>query len=199
MLDTQAAWLSIQAMNYLVGGENPERLGNGHPNIVPYQVFATADGHIMLTIGNDLQFQRFCEFADCIELADDERFSTNGARVKNRELLIEAMEPVLTSKPSREWLAELEKLTIGCGPINTVEQVFADPHIQDRGMVINMPHEALSGRKIPLVASPLRFSGTPVTYRHSPPVLGSNTEDVLREVLDLDEEAIKRLRSSKII
>ena len=199
MLDTQAAWLSIQAMNYLVGGENPERLGNGHPNIVPYQVFATADGHIMLTIGNDLQFQRFCEFADCIELADDERFSTNGARVKNRELLIEAMEPVLTSKPSQEWLAELEKLTIGCGPINTVEQVFADPHIQDRGMVINMPHEALSGRKIPLVASPLRFSGTPVTYRHSPPVLGSNTEDVLREVLDLDEEAIKRLRSSKII
>ncbi len=199
MLDTQAAWLSIQAMNYLVGGENPERLGNGHPNIVPYQVFATADGHIMLTIGNDLQFQRFCEFADCIELAEDERFATNGARVKNRELLIKAMEPVLTSKPSQEWLAELEKLTIGCGPINTVEQVFADPHIQDRGMVINMPHEALSGRKVPLVASPLRFSATPVTYRHSPPVLGSNTDDVLREVLDLDEEAIKQLRSSKII
>ena len=199
MLDTQAAWLSIQAMNYLVGGENPERLGNGHPNIVPYQVFATADGHIMLTIGNDLQFQRFCEFADCIELAEDKRFATNGARVKNRELLIEAMEPVLTSKPSQEWLAELEKLTIGCGPINTVEQVFADPHIQDRGMVINMPHEALSGRKVPLVASPLRFSATPVTYRHSPPVLGSNTDDVLREVLDLDEEAIKQLRSSKII
>ena len=199
MLDTQAAWLSIQAMNYLVGGENPKRLGNGHPNIVPYQVFATADGHIMLTIGNDLQFQRFCEFADCIELAEDERFATNGARVKNRELLIEAMEPVLTSKPSQEWLAELEKLTIGCGPINTVEQVFADPHIKNREMVINMPHEALGGREIPLVASPLRFSATPVTYRHSPPVLGSNTEDVLREVLDLDEEAIKQLRSNKII
>ena len=199
MLDTQAAWLSIQAMNYLVGGENPKRLGNGHPNIVPYQVFATADGHIMLTIGNDLQFRRFCEFADCIELAEDERFATNGARVQNRELLIEAMEPVLTSKPSQEWLAELEKLTIGCGPINTVEQVFADPHIKNREMVINMPHEALGGREIPLVASPLRFSATPVTYRHSPPVLGSNTEDVLREVLDLDEEAIKQLRSNKII
>ncbi len=199
MLDTQAAWLSIQAMNYLVGGENPKRLGNGHPNIVPYQVFATADGHIMLTIGNDLQFRRFCEFADCIELAEDERFATNGARVQNRELLIEAMEPVLTSKPSQEWLAELEKLTIGCGPINTVEQVFADPHIKNREMVINMPHEALGGREIPLVASPLRLSATPVTYRHSPPVLGSNTEDVLREVLDLDEEAIKQLRSNKII
>jgi crotonobetainyl-CoA:carnitine CoA-transferase CaiB-like acyl-CoA transferase len=199
MLDTQAAWLSIQAMNYLVGGENPKRLGNGHPNIVPYQVFATADGHIMLTIGNDLQFRRFCEFADCIELAEDERFATNGARVQNRELLIEALEPVLTSKPSQEWLAELEKLTIGCGPINTVEQVFADPHIKNREMVINMPHEAVGGREIPLVASPLRFSATPVTYRHSPPVLGSNTEDVLREVLDLDEEAIKQLRSNKII
>ena len=199
MLDTQAAWLSIQAMNYLVGGENPKRLGNGHPNIVPYQVFATADGHIMLTIGNDLQFRRFCEFADCIGLAEDERFATNGARVQNRELLIEAMEPVLTSKPSQEWLAELEKLTIGCGPINTVEQVFADPHIKNREMVINMPHEALGGREIPLVASPLRFSATPVTYRHSPPVLGSNTEDVLREVLDLDEEAINQLRSNKII
>ena len=105
----------------------------------------------------------------------------------------------MTSKPSQEWLAELEKLTIGCGPINTVEQVFADPHIQDRGMVINMPHEAVGGRKIPLVASPLRFSATPVTYRHSPPVLGGNTEDVLREELDLDEEAIKQLRSNKII
>ena len=199
MLDTQAAWLSIQAMNYLVGGENPKRLGNGHPNIVPYQVFATADGHIMLTIGNDLQFRRFCEFADCMELAEDERFATNGARVQNRELLIEAMDPVLASKPSQEWLAELEKLTIGCGPINTVEQVFADPHIKNREMVINMPHEALGGREIPLVASPLRFSATPVTYRHSPPVLGSNTEDVLREVLDLDEEAINQLRSNKII
>ena len=199
MLDTQAAWLSIQAMNYLVGGENPKRLGNGHPNIVPYQVFATADGHIMLTIGNDLQFRRFCEFADCMELAEDERFATNGARVQHRELLIEAMEPVLASRPSQEWLAELEKLPIGCGPINTVEQVFADPHIKNREMVLNMPHEALGGREIPLVASPLRFSATPVTYRHSPPVLGSNTEDVLREVLDLDEEAIKQLRSNKII
>jgi crotonobetainyl-CoA:carnitine CoA-transferase CaiB-like acyl-CoA transferase len=119
--------------------------------------------------------------------------------VQNRELLIVAMEPVLVSKSSQEWLSELEELTIGCGPINTVEQVFDDPHIRDRGMVINMPHEALAGREIPLVASPLRLSATPVTYRHSPPVLGSNTEDVLREELGLDEASIETLRTSKII
>jgi crotonobetainyl-CoA:carnitine CoA-transferase CaiB-like acyl-CoA transferase len=199
MLDTQAAWLSIQAMNYLIGGENPVRLGNGHPNIVPYQVFATADGHIMLTIGNDAQFRKFCEFAGCVELADDERFATNGGRVKNREPLIEAMKPVLASKISQMWLTELEKLTIGCGPINTVEQVFADPHVQDRGMVIKMPHEALGGREIPLVASPLRLSETPVTYRYSPPVLGSNTDEVLRDVLDLDDTALSGLKADNII
>ena len=199
MLDTQAAWLSIQAMNYLIGGENPPRLGNGHPNIVPYQVFATADGHIMLTIGNDAQFRKFCEFAECLELADDERFATNGGRVKNREPLIEAMKPVLASKPSQVWLTELERLTIGCGPINTVDQVFADPHVQDRGMVINMPHEALGGREIPLVASPLRFSETPVTYRHSPPVLGSDTDEVLRDFLELGDAALGQLKSDGII
>jgi crotonobetainyl-CoA:carnitine CoA-transferase CaiB-like acyl-CoA transferase len=199
MLDTQAAWLSIQAMNYLIGGEPPPRLGNGHPNIVPYQVFATADGHIMLTIGNDAQFQRFCEFAGCIELAEDQRFATNGARVTNRAALIEAMEPVLASRPSKEWLTELERLTIGCGPINSVDQVFADPHVQDRGMVITMPHDAVGGRDVPLVANPLRLSETPVSYRHTPPVLGADTVDVLRSVLELDEAELDGLRSAGII
>jgi len=199
MLDTQAAWLSIQAMNYLIGGEPPARLGNGHPNIVPYQVFATADGHIMLTIGNDAQFKRFCKFAGCMELTEDERFATNGLRVGNRDALIEVMEPVLAARPSQEWLTELERLTIGCGPINTVDKVFADPHVQDRGMVINMPHDAVGGRHVPLVANPLRFSENPVSYRHTPPVLGADTEDVLRSVLELDEAELDGLRSSGII
>ena len=199
MLDTQVAWLSIQAMNYLVGGSAPPRLGNGHPNIVPYQVFATADGHIMLTIGNDAQFQRFCDFAGCQELAADDRFATNGARVGNRVALVEAMTPVLASKPSAEWLTELERLTIGCGPINQLDQVFADPHVKDREMVINMPHDAIGGRDVPLVASPLRFSETPVSYRHTPPVLGADTEDVLRSVLDLDDAELDGLRSAGII
>jgi crotonobetainyl-CoA:carnitine CoA-transferase CaiB-like acyl-CoA transferase len=199
MLDTQVAWLSIQAMNFLVGGSAPPRLGNGHPNIVPYQVFATADGHIMLTIGNDAQFQRFCEFAGCPELAADDRFATNGARVGNRVALVEAMTPILASKPSAEWLRELERLTIGCGPINTMDQVFADPHVRDREMVINMPHDAINGADVPLVASPLRFSETPVSYRHSPPVLGADTDDVLRSVLALDDAELDGLRSSGII
>ena len=199
MLDTQAAWLSIQAMNYLIGGEAPPRLGNGHPNIVPYQVFATSDGHIMLTIGNDTQFKRFCEFAGCSALAADERFATNGARVGNREALIDAMEPVLAARPSQEWLTELERLTIGCGPINTLDQVFADPHVKARDMVINMPHAAVGGRVVPLVANPLRLSETPVSYRHSPPVLGADTDEVLRSVLKLDDAELDGLRTAGII
>ena len=199
MLDTQTAWLSIQAMNYLIGEEAPPRLGNGHPNIVPYQVFATSDGHIMLTIGNDAQFQRFCEFANCVELGEDERFSTNGARVINRSKLIDTLMPILASRSSQEWLSELQRLTIGCGPINTVDQVFADPHVKNRNMVINMPHEAVGGREVPLVANPLRLSDTPVSYRYAPPVLGADTEGVLRELLDIEDDELISLREKAII
>ncbi|MBD20334.1 MAG: CoA transferase [Rhodospirillaceae bacterium] len=199
MLDTQVAWLSIQAMNYLISGENPIRLGNGHPNIVPYQVFSTADGHIMLTIGNDTQFRRFCEFAGRTDIADDHKFKTNGDRVNNREQLIEVLKPVLASKSSGEWLTELEKLTIGCGPINTVQQVFDDQHVKDRGMIINMPHQAIDGGTFPLVASPLKFSNTPVTYRYSPPILGVDTENVLRDFLNMGDTELSELRDKKII
>ncbi len=199
MLDTQAAWLSIQAMNYLIGGEAPPRLGNGHPNIVPYQVFATSDGHIMLTIGNDAQFQRFCEFANCVDLAQDKRFATNGARVINRSKLIDTMVPILASRSSQEWLSELQRLTIGCGPINTIDQVFADPHVKNRNMVVNMPHEAVGGREVPLVANPLRLSDTPVSYRYAPPVLGADTEGVLRELLDIEDDELISLREKAII
>jgi len=199
MLDTQVAWLSIQAMNYLVGGANPERLGNGHPNIVPYQVFQTADGYIMLTIGNDGQFQRFCEFAGRPDLAEDARFATNAARVTNRAALIEQMKPLLAARPSAVWLEEMEKRTIGCGPINNVDQVFADPQVKARGMVIGMNHAAVGGAEVPLVASPLRFSETPVSYRHTPPMVGEHTEAVLRELLGLDEAGIGRLRTAGAI
>jgi len=199
MLDTQVAWLSIQAMNYLVGGANPERLGNGHPNIVPYQVFQTADGYIMLTIGNDGQFQRFCEFAGRPELAADPRFATNAARVTNRAALIEEMKPLLAARPSAVWLEEMEKRTIGCGPINNVDQVFADPHVKARGMVIGMEHPAIGGAEVPLVASPLRFSGTPVSYRHAPPLVGEHTDEVLRGLLGLDADGIEKLRAAGAI
>jgi crotonobetainyl-CoA:carnitine CoA-transferase CaiB-like acyl-CoA transferase len=199
MLDTHVAWLSIQAANYLISGDNPKRLGNGHPNIVPYQVFETADGHIMVTIGNDDQFGRFCAFAGVPELAADARFATNGDRVGNRDALIALLRPVFAAQPSEYWLDGLQALTIGCGPINNVDQVFADPQVVERGMKLEMDHPMAGGRPVPLVASPLRFSGTPVTYRHSPPLLGEHTAEILRERLDLDDAELAALRDSGVI
>ena len=199
MLDTQIAWLSIQAMNYLLSGKEPTRLGNAHPNIVPYQVFKTSDGYIMVTIGNDEQFYRFCNFANCPELSADARFSTNGDRVTNRDILIPLLEQIFLRKETTEWLNKLDALSIGCGPINDVEQVFADPHVRERRMVVNMPHEALAGGEIPVVASPIRLSETPVSYRHAPPVLGADTEQVLKELLGLDKAVLKRLAKKNVI
>ena len=199
MLDTQVAWLSIQAMNFLIGGENPARLGNGHPNIVPYQVFKTADGHIMVTIGNDSQFERFCEFVGHSELSRDEKFPSNSARVKNRDELIPILEPIFLSKRSTEWLHELEERSIGCGPINNVNQIFEDPQVIDRGMKIEMPHPAAGGATAPMVASPLRFSETPVSYRHAPPMLGADTESVLNEVLGIDAAHFRELSDRGVV
>ena len=199
LLDTQVAWLSIQAMNYLISGANPARLGTGHPNIVPYQVFETADGHIMVTIGNDAQFERFCGFAGVPGLAADERFATNGARVDNRETLIAELRSLFAAATSKHWLDGLQNLTIGCGPINAIDEVFADPQVRDRGMRIEMDHPTAGGQPVPLIASPLRFSGTPVTYRRPPPLLGEHTEDVLRESLGIGEAELTSLREAGAI
>jgi len=199
MLDTHVAWLSNQAMNYLVSGKNPERLGNGHPNIVPYQTFETADGHVILTVGNDQQFQRFCEFANAPDLSQDIRFATNADRVVNRDALIEIMVPLLAAKPSDHWLEGMEKLKIGCGPINNIDAVFSDPQVNDRDMVIKMPHTALNGASVALVANPLRLSATAVSYRHPPPLLGEHTDEVLSEILGADEAEQKSLREAGVI
>ena len=199
MLDTHVAWLSIQAMNYLISGKNPKRLGNGHPNIVPYQTFETADGRVILTIGNDQQFQRFCEFAEAPALARDGRFATNANRVVNRKALIELMVPILAAKPSDHWPDGLERLKIGCGPINNIDAVFADPQVRDRDMVIQMSHPALGGKTVPLVANPLRLSETGVSYRHAPPLLGQHTDEVLEELLGAGEAERERLRETGAI
>ena len=199
MLDTHVASLSNQAMNYLVSGKNPERLGNGHPNIVPYQTFETADGHVILTVGNDQQFQRFCEFANAPDLPQDIRFATNADRVVNRDALIEIMVPLLAAKPSDHWLEGMEKLKIGCGPINNIDAVFSDPQVNDRDMVIKMPHAALNGASVALVANPLRLSETAVSYRHPPPLLGEHTDEVLSEILGTDEAEQKSLREAGVI
>lgn len=198
MLDTQVAWLSIAAMNYL-HGDQLGRLGNAHPNIVPYQPFKTADNFIIVAIGNDSQFGRFCDFAECADLAKDERFSTNAARVQNREELLPLLGPVFESRPAAEWLEGLEKMKIGCGPINDLAQVFADPHVMARGMVHEMTHSAADGAPAKLVASPFRLSNTPVTYRHAPPLLGEHTEEVLAEKLGLDEAELAALRNQGIV
>ncbi len=198
MLDTQVAWLVNQGMNYLHSGE-AERLGNAHPNIVPYQVFKTADGHIVLAIGNDSQFRTFCEFAGAPDLPDDPRFATNDARVTNRAETVAKIQAIIEQQPSTYWLEELEKMKIGCGPINNLDQVFADPHVQAREMVVEVPHPLIDGGGAKLIASPLRLSETPVKYRHHPPLLGEHTDEVLAEKLGLDADALAELRASGAI
>jgi crotonobetainyl-CoA:carnitine CoA-transferase CaiB-like acyl-CoA transferase len=173
MLDTHVAWLANQAMNFLATGENPVRLGNQHPNIVPYQVFATADGHIVLSIGNDPTFKRFCENVGQAHLLEDRRFATNAARVANRATVTDTLAPVLAAETTQWWVAKLEALKIGCGPINKLSEVFADPQVVARGMVREMAHSA--GVPIKVVANPVRLSETPADYRLPPPLLGEHT------------------------
>ncbi len=198
MLDTQVAWLANAGMNYLYAGEMG-RLGNAHPNIVPYQVFKTGDGFIVVAIGNDTQFRRFCEFADCVDLADDERFATNDARVRNREQAVAVLNPIFAAKSSAYWLLGLEERKIGCGPINNLEQVFEDPHVKARGMVKEILHPAIDGGLAKIIGSPFRLSETPVTYRNPPPLLGQHTEEVLRDVLGLDDAALAKLRDDGVV
>jgi crotonobetainyl-CoA:carnitine CoA-transferase CaiB-like acyl-CoA transferase len=199
MLDTQVATLTIQGLNYLATGQAPARLGNAHPNIVPYQTFATADGDITLAVGNDGQFQRFCAFAGVPELTGDERFSSNDLRVRHRGELTALLAPILAAKPSQHWIEGLEAHNVSCGPINTIDQVFADPQVQARGMKIEMPHPALGGDPVPLIASPIRMSATPPSYDRAPPLLGQHSDEVLQELLGLDAAELEDLHGRGVI
>ncbi len=199
MLDTHVAWLGNQGMNYLATGENPPRLGNQHPNIVPYQVFPTQDGYMVLSVGNDPTFVRFCENTGLEALLTDERFATNAARVANRQLVTDTLTPVMKTKTTTEWVNKLEALKIGCGPINTLEQVFADPQVQARGVVVEMPREGAEGGRVKVIANPVRLSETPADYRISPPTLGEHTDEVLADVLGLDATAIAGLRERGVV
>ena len=197
LFDCQVAGLANQAMNYLSGGMVPGRMGNAHPNIVPYQVFATSDGHLILAIANDGQFRRFCKAAGLENLGSDPRYATNAERVGHREELISLLTPVFTTRSNVEWIAALETANVPCGPINRVDQVFADPQAQARGLTISMPH-AGSG-ELDLVASPLRLEKTPPEYRHAPPLLGQHTSEILYDVLGLDAEEVATLQRAQII
>ncbi|HIK73083.1 MAG TPA: CoA transferase [Alcanivorax sp.] len=197
LLDVQVATLANQAMNFLTSGTAPGRMGNAHPNIVPYQTFPAADGDIILTIGNDGQFARFCEVAGRPEWATDERYATNAARVANRDTLIPALRQTTVMKTTAEWLRLLEDAGVPGGPVNTIEQVFEDPQVRHRGLRIDLSHPLT--KSVPLVGSPLRLSASPVRYQAAPPLLGQHTGDVLSQVLGLDPAAIEQLQRDGVI
>ena len=197
LLDVQIACLANQASNYLAGGIVPRRMGNAHPNIVPYQDFPTADGDMILAIGNDGQFSKFCTAAGHPEWAADERFATNPQRVANRATLIPLLRQTTVLRTTREWVALLESAGVPCGPINRLDEVFADEQVRSRGMRIEMPHP--DAGRAPLVANPIRLSDSPVTYRLAPPLLGQHTDEVLAEWLKLDRPAIGALRKDDVI
>lgn len=194
LFDVQAAVLANQATNYLVGGVVPQRLGNAHPNIVPYQAFATADDFMILAIGNDRQFQAFCEVAGAPELASDPRFATNPQRVKNRTEVCDAVAKLLKQHKRDYWLEILEEHSVPCGPINSIDQVFNDPQLLERGMRITQPHPQ-SG-EVELVGNPIHYSRTPVQQDKAPPLLGEHSEAILETVLGYSEDKIQTLKEN---
>jgi glutaryl-CoA transferase len=197
LFDCQAAALANQAMNYLAGGMVPTRLGNAHPNIVPYQVFETADGHLILAIANDGQFKRFCKAADLNHLNNDPRYATNASRVEQREELIALLKPTLARRSSAAWIALLEEANVPCGPINGVDQVFADPQAVARGLTVAMTHSTAGS--LNLAASPLRLEKTPPEYRQAPPLLGEHTHQILSQILMLGAAEIDALARTGIV
>jgi crotonobetainyl-CoA:carnitine CoA-transferase CaiB-like acyl-CoA transferase len=197
LFDVQVATLANQAMNYLVSGTAPGRLGNAHPNIVPYQALATADGHIILAVGNDGQFGKFCRLAGCAALASDPRFVSNAARVENRTQLIPLIEAALRQRPSKAWIDLLEGAGVPCGPINTLAEVFSDPQIEARQMRIDLEHQ--SAGRVPLVGSPMKFSQTAVEYQQAPPLLGEHNREILVDLLGLSEQELLDLGADGII
>jgi crotonobetainyl-CoA:carnitine CoA-transferase CaiB-like acyl-CoA transferase len=196
LLDVQVAMLANQAQSYLVTGRPPARVGNAHPSIVPYQAFATLDGHVILAVGNDGQFVRLCEVIGRPELARDPRFCTNPARVAHRAELVPTLASLFAGRRSEEWIAALETAGVPCGPIHDLEHVFDDPQVRHRAMRVEAPHP-LAGA-LPLVASPIRLSATPVRHE-APPLLGQHTREVLRDVLGMDEVEVEALRERGIV
>jgi crotonobetainyl-CoA:carnitine CoA-transferase CaiB-like acyl-CoA transferase len=196
LLDVQIAMLANQAESFFATGRPPPRLGNAHPSIVPYQAFSARDGHLVVAVGNDVQFARFCEVVELPALARDPRFATNAARVEHREALVAALAPPLARRDTAEWIAALEVAGVPCGPINDLAQVFDDPQVRHRGLRVEVPHPRCG--TVPVVASPIRLSETPV-HHGAPPLLGEHTREVLVELLGMDDDEVAALRSRGVI
>ena len=197
LLDVQVAMLANLSSSYFVSGDPPGRMGNAHLNIVPYHVFRASDGFLIVAVGNDGQFAKFCEVLGAPGWPADARFATNAQRVRHRDLLVGMITEKLATRTAADWLARLGPAGVPCGPINDLAQVFADPQVRHRGLQVRAPH-AKAG-EVPMVANPIRFSATPIRHDRAPPLLGEHTESVLREVLGLDPARIEQLKKEKAI
>jgi crotonobetainyl-CoA:carnitine CoA-transferase CaiB-like acyl-CoA transferase len=197
LLDVQVASLANQSMNYLAGGRSPVRMGNAHPNIVPYQDFPTADGAIAIAAGNDAQFARLCAALERPAWSADARFASNGARVANRAVLVAAIAERTRERTAAAWVAALEAVAVPCGPINSIADVFADPQVAARGLTV--PMQRTDGTSVTLVANPIGFAQTPVEYRVAPPLRGADTAAVLGERLGLDDAALAALAAANVV
>lgn len=197
LLDVQVAAVANMNMNYLVSGNVPKRQGNAHANIVPYQVFATRDGHMVLAVGNDRQFAKFCDIAGCPHLAGDERFATNANRVRNREILVPMLDELLLGRTTADWVAPLEAAGVPAGPINDIAQTFEHPQVRHRKMRVDLPHPQAG--TVPSVANPIKFSATPIAYASAPPLLGQHTQDILSTLAGLPAAEIAALKDKGIV
>ncbi|MEP6701901.1 MAG: CaiB/BaiF CoA-transferase family protein [Betaproteobacteria bacterium] len=197
LLDTQVAMIANLNMNYLLSGKVPGRMGNAHANIVPYQAFPCADGHIILAVGNDNQFEKFCRIAKHPDISADPRFRSNSDRVRNRDDLVPMLTEIIKARTMRDWIDACDAAQVPCGPINRLDQVFADPQVVHRGMRIDMPHP-LSG-SVPQVVNPIKLSKTPLEFHSAPPLLGQHTAQVLAQRLGYDEARIAALAERGVI
>lgn len=197
LLDTQVAWLANQGQNYLTAGASPQRQGTAHPNIVPYQAVPASDGYFMLAVGNDTQFQRFCSIAGLDEIASDPSYASNSGRVNARQQLVPLIERATRKQCADWWLQKLSDAHVPCGPINNLEQVFDDPQVKARKMVVEQTHPTAG--KVRTVRNPACFSETALDYQQAPPLLGEHTDEILRQALNKDAADIERLREQGII
>ena len=199
LLDVQVAWLYNQGVNNFLDGKIPERQGTGHPNIVPYQIFETSDGMMLLGIGNDSHFERFCDFVQRRDLLVHPSFETNKARVQNRAVVNAEIATIIATNTTDFWVSEFSKLKLVCSKVNNVAEAMSDPQVLARNMITQMDHPLTGDEPVNLIASPLKLSETPVNYRHPPPTLGQHTDDVMRDILKLSEAEITALKESQII